>query len=451
MRIIIVGVGKIGSTITNFLAKENHDITVIDTNHSLVQNIIDIYDVKGIIGNGASYEVLVDANAQKADLLIATTASDELNILSCLISKKMGTKYTISRVRNPEYSNQLDFIHKELGINLIVNPELETANEIFQLLRFPSALKIESFTSGQVEIAEMNVEENSPLIGKTLSQIRKELEINFLISIVERKQKAYIPDGNFILKPNDKIYVNAANYEIINFFKKVGNIINKVKTVMIIGGSKISYYLAKQLIHKGIKVKIIEKDKQRCGHLCNLLPEVDIVHGEGSDQTLLIEEGIEKVDSLVTLTGFDEDNIIISLFAKTIEVPKIITKVNRYNLSNILQKLNLESIITPKEVTANQIIRFVRSIDNTLESEVKTLYKLVNNQVEAMEFYISESTKYTGIQIKDLKIKPNTLISCIIRDNKVIIPSGLDTLEPKDSVIIVTTNKYIYNLEDIFQ
>lgn len=451
MRIIIVGVGKIGSTITNFLVSEKHDITVIDINHTLVKNMIDTYDVNGIIGNGASYEVLLDANANKADLLIATTSSDELNILSCLVGKKIGIKHTIARVRNPEYSNQLDFMHKELGISLIVNPELETANEIFQLLRFPSALKIESFNNGQVEIAEMNVEENSPLVGKTLSQIRKELEVNFLISIVERKQKAYIPGGNFILNPNDKIYINAADYEIINFFKKAGNLINKIKTVLIIGGSKISYYLSKQLIPTGIKVKIIEKDLERCEHLSNLLPEADIIHGEGSNQTLLIEEGIENVDSLVTLTGFDEDNIIISLFAQTIKVPKIITKVNRYNLSNILQKLNLESIITPKEITANQIISFVRSIDNTLESKIKTLYKLVNNQVEALEFFISESTKYTGKQIKDLKRKPNTLITCIIRDNKVIIPSGLDTLEPHDSVIIVTTNKYISNLEDIFE
>lgn len=449
MRIIIVGVGKIGLTITEMLSHEEHDITIIDTNQAIVQNVIDTYDVKGVVGNGASNEVLMNALAQKSDILIASTSSDEINILSCLVSRKFGVKYTIARVRNPEYSSQIDFFHKVLGISLIVNPELETAYEIYRILRFPQALKIDSFANGRVEIAEMIVKNNSPLVGKSLSEIRKELDVNVLICIVERNQRTYIPDGNFILQANDRIYVNAENYEVNRFFKKAGSVMSKVKTVMIIGGSRIAYYLAKRLVKSKIMVKIIEIEKKRCEEFCKLLPEVDIICGEGSDQALLFEEGIENVDALVTLTGYDEDNIIISLFAQTIKVPKIITKVNRYNLSSILKKINLDSIITPKEVIANQIIRYIRSLENTIESEVRTLFKLANNQVEASEFYISEPTKFTGIPLKDLKLKPNTLIASIIRGNQVIIPSGQDYMLPNDSVIVVTNNNYIHNLEDI--
>jgi trk system potassium uptake protein TrkA len=451
VRILIVGVGKIGSTITAYLSHENHDITIIDTNSNIIQETVNSYDVSGIIGNGASSEILFEAGAKKADLLIASTSSDEVNILSCLVAKKFGVKYTIARVRNPEYSKQIDFIHKELDINMIVNPELETAKEISRILRFPSALRIETFGNGRVEIAEMMIVKNSPLIGKSLVELREDLNVNFLICIVDRDGKAYIPDGNFILEKYDKIYVNAASHELTKFFKKAGNLKTKVRSIMIIGGGIISFYLAKILIDSGVKVKIIELDKKRCQHLSELLPEVEIICGEGSDQTLLIEEGIKNVESLITLTGLDEENIIISLFAKTIPVPKIITKINRYNLISILKSINLDSIITPKEVTAYHMIRYVRSLGNALESEVKTLYKLVNNQVEAQEFYIAETTKFTGIKFKDLKIKKDVLVASIIRKNKVIIPSGQDYMGLGDSVIIVTTNKYIHDLEDILE
>ncbi len=448
MRIIIVGLGKIGSTITDFLTHEDHDIIVIDTNQTIVQEIVDSYDVKGVVGNGASYQVLMEAEANKADMLIASTSSDELNILSCLVSKKCGVKYTIARVRDPEYSKQIDFFHKELGVSMIVNPEFETAREIYRILRFPSALKIETFASGRVEIAEMIVAENSDLVGKRLMDIRKELDVNVLICIVEREGKAYIPDGYFVLQANDKIYVNAPKMELSKFFKNSGNLKNKVKSVMIIGGSKISFYLTVKLIEMGVKVKIIEIDKTRCQQLSELLPSVDVINGEGSNQMLLKEEGIENVDAVVTLTGFDEENIIISLYAKLKKVPKIITKINRYNLSDIFKSVNLDSVISPKEVTANHIIRYVRSLENAVESEVKTLYKLVNNQVEASEFYLAEETSFTHITFKDLKLKPNILIASIIRDNKVIIPSGTDYMQAGDSVIVVSINK-IHDLEDI--
>lgn len=451
MRIIIVGAGKIGKAIINTLVKENHDIIVVDILADVVEDIVNTYDVKGVVGNGASYEILMEAEANKAELLIACTPSDELNILSCLVSKKCGVKHTIARVRNPEYSKQMDFFRNELGVSMTVNPELATAEEIHEILKFPGALKVEHFANHRVEIVGLSIPKNSPLIGKRIMDIRKEYNLKMLICIVERDKQAYIPDGSFVLQEDDKIYVNAQKTEINQFFKKIGQLKTKAKQVMIIGGSKISYYLAQKLIDNNVAVKIIELDKERCQILSELLPEVDIIHGEGSDQTLLQAEGIEYVDALVTLTGFDEENIIISLYAKLKNVPKVITKINRYDLTDILRETELDTIVTPKEVTTNIILRYVRSLQNTIDSEVKTLYQLVNNQVEAIEFYIPDSTKYTGIKLKDLAIKPNILVASIIRNNKVIIPSGNDYLQAKDSVIVITTNKQIRDLEDILE
>lgn len=449
MKIIVVGVGKVGRTITSLLSQEAHDITIIDENPKLVDEIVNLYDCLGVVGNGASHEVLLAAGVDKAQLLIAATSSDEVNILSCLVSKRYGVEYTIARVRDPEYSKQVDFFHDELGINMIVNPELETANEITKLLRFPSALTMESFAKGRVEIAEMMVLPNSPLVGKQLKDLPKIIDGKYLICIVERDGVAYIPDGNFTINANDKIHVNASMNDLSKFFKKTGNLMTKAKNVIIIGGGKISYYLALKLTTLGVKVKIIEQDKERCRELVEALPDVMIVSGAGSDHELLMEEGIEFTDALVALTGYDEDNIIISLYAKAQGVKKVITKINYYNNSKILSSINLDSITSTKEVIANHIIRYVRSLENALGNEVKTLYKLVNNQVEAMEFYIQKEAAYTNVKFKDLTLRPNILIASIIRDNKVIIPSGNDFMKPGDSVIIVSTQGCLTNLEEI--
>ncbi|HHU55608.1 MAG TPA: Trk system potassium transporter TrkA [Acholeplasmataceae bacterium] len=450
MKIIIVGIGKIGRNLTYFLSQENHDITVIDTNPNVIENIVGLYDVKGIVGNGASNEILQEAEIQKTDLLIASSSSDELNILCSLVGKMNGVKYTIARVRNPEYSSQINFMHHELGLNMIVNPELEAANEILQMLKFPSALQVDKFAGGKVDIVEIKLEEASPIVGKTLSNIRTNFQIKFLICAVERDGKAYIPSGDFILQPKDKIYVTASNKEIVKFFKKLGILKDRARKVMIIGGSKISYYLAKQLEEANVDVKIIEMDINRCQELSDTLNNVTIIHGAGSDHNLLEEEGISSCDAFVTLTGLDEENIITSLYAIKKNISKVITKINRDNLTDILGTIGIDSIISPKAIITNSVLSFIRSIENTFGSKVKRLYKLVNNQVEATEFYIQQKTNFTNVLIKDLKTKPNVLIACIIRNNNIIIPTGNDLLKPQDSVIVVSTDQ-IRNLSEILE
>lgn len=451
MRIIIVGAGKVGITITQFLSEEGHDLIVIDTNPKAVNDAVNNYDVKGVIGNGASHNILQEAEAEKADVLIASTPSDELNILCCLMGRKNGIPNTIARVRNPDYSDQIDFIHEELGLNLIVNPEYEAANEISRILRFPSATKIETFAKGRAEIVEMKVTDDSLLAGKSLSQLRKELGITFLICAVERDGNVYIPTGNFMLQTKDRIYVTASKEYIAQFFKKIGLYKNRSRNIIIIGGGKITYYLAKQLLESKANVKIIEVDDKRARELSETLPDATIIAADGSNQDILIEEGLKNSDALVTLTGLDEENIIISLFAEKMKVPKVITKVNHYAYRDILESIGLETIISPKSLTAYTILRYVRSLENTLNSQVQTLYKMVNDRVEAAEFYITNETDYTNIYFRDLHLKDNILIASIIRDNKVIIPSGEDFLKAKDSVVVVTTNRYLTTLEDIFR
>ncbi|HEY8445137.1 MAG TPA: Trk system potassium transporter TrkA [Bacilli bacterium] len=450
MKIIIVGAGKVGKNLTSFLSQENHDITVIDTNPNVIQDVVDKYDVQGLVGNGASHEILMDAEVNKTDLLIASSSSDELNILSCLVAKMNGVKHTIARVRNPEYSSQVNYLHDQLGLNLIVNPELEAANEILQMLKFPSALKVDKFANGRVDIVEVKLDESSPLVGASLSKIRSQLQVKFLICAVERDGKAYIPSGDFVFKAKDKIHVTASNKEITRLFKKLGILKDRAKQVIIIGGGKISYYLAKQLDEGNVNVKIIEMDEDRCEELSNLLDHVTIIHGEGSDHNLLDEEGINNCDSVVALTGFDEENIIISLYAQRKNVSKVITKINRDNLTDILETIGIDSIISPKAIITNSVLSYVRSIESTVGSQVKTLYKLVNNQVEATEFYIPQATDFTNIPFKDLQTKKNVLIACIIRNKAIIIPSGEDCLQPFDSVVVVSTDK-IRSLEDIME
>lgn len=449
MKIIIVGAGKVGKTIAESLISENHDLIIVDNDIDVLNDVLNIYDVKGVLGNGASYDVLVEAQAESSDLLIACTSSDELNILSCLISKKIGTKHTIARVRNPEYNRQVGMINEELGISLIVNPELEAAKEIARILRSPAAQRIESFAGGVVDMVELKVDSKSVLKDKSLVEIRKELDVNFLVCAVERNGEANIPNGAFIINENDRIHVLASNTDIYKLYQKLDLLKYRVKSVMIIGGSKVGFYLAKQLSELHYSVKVIEKDERRCVELSELLTHVDIVHGDSSDQEILHEEGIESVDALVSLTGLDEENLIISLYASILKVPKVITKINRYNYSNILERIGLDTIITPKDITANQIICYVRSLYEARSTNVITLYRILNNQVEASEFHISKETNYTSIPLQDLNIKKNILVACIIRNNKVIIPSGNDTLEKHDSVIIVSKDYYLSEIEDI--
>ncbi len=449
MKIVIVGVGKVGRTVTEHLAKEGHDIVVIDRNAKVIDECVNTYDVKGICGNGASYEVQKEAEVDKTDLLIALTTGDELNILCCLVAKKLGVGQTIARVRNPDYSSQIYLMREELGLSMIVNPELDAANEISRILRFPSAIKLDSFANGKVDLVEIRIDESSPLAGKSLFYIHEKYQIRVLVCAVCRDDAVYIPKGDFTLHARDKIYITSTPKEITKFFKKLAILKGKSKSVMVIGGGKIAYYLAHQLDELSIPFKIIESDYKRCLELSEVFHDAMIIHGDGTDQNVILEEGLEQADALVSLTGFDEENIIISMFAKSRGVGKIITKVNRSSYSSILDTVELESVISPRDITTNHIIRYVRGMQSTMGTEFRTLYRLVANRVEALEFYIAQTTKYTGIPLKDLNIKDNMLLACIIRDSNVIIPNGSDIIKPLDTVIIITTNQQIKDVSDI--
>lgn len=450
MYIIIVGGGKVGLTLTEHLCEEGHDIVLIDNLSSVVDYAVNTFDVMGVCGNGASCSVLSEAGAEKAYLIIST-ASDELNILSCMIARKMGTRHCIARVRNPDYAQQLVFMRDELGLSMMVNPEFDAANEISRMIRFPGAIKIDSFAKGRVDLVEFSVNEQTALNGLPLHQLYETYRAKILVCAVQRLGEVFIPDGNFVLKFGDKIHLTGTHSEIASFFRAVGIFKNRIRNVMLIGGGKIAFYLTRQLTEMGMRVKIIEQNEAACIMLSEALPKADIIHGDGTDQTVLIEEGLEKMDACVTLTGIDEENILISMYASMKKVDKVITKVNRMQLLGILGSLGNESIVSPKAITANIILQYIRAKQNTDGSSIKTLYKMVEGKVEALEFIVNKNSRTIGISLKELRLKRNLLVACIIRGTKVIIPNGNDKFQPNDSVIIVTSNQHLHDFEDILE
>ena len=451
MNIVIIGAGKIGKTLTEHLSNENHDIIIIDKNPSVINDIVNQYDVRGFCGNGASYETQINAGIIGADLIIASTSSDEVNILCCLVAKKIGIKKTIARVRNPEYAKQVILMREELGISMTFNPEADAADEIARILLFPSANKVETFANSKVYVVETKLNKNSPLIGKSLALFRSKFQIRVLVCAVKRGDEVYIPKGDFILEENDYIYISGDSKETYKFFKHFNMHKEKLHDTMIIGGGRIAHYLTIKLLENNIGVKILDKNYDICKSFSETFPQIDVINGDGTNQNILIEEGIRNIDSLVTLTGMDETNIIISTFANTLKCPKVVTKVNSNNYGSILNSVGLDSVISPKEVSANNIITYVRGMEASIGSKIKTLYKLVNNKVEAVEFFIQNKTDFTSIPLKHLQLKDNYLIACIIRNGAVFIPGGNDSIEPNDSVIIFTTNKSIKDISDMLR
>ncbi|MBE5963282.1 MAG: Trk system potassium transporter TrkA, partial [Lachnospiraceae bacterium] len=379
MKIIIVGCGKIGSALTEMLSQEGHDISIIDLHEEIVNEISTNFDTMGVTGNGASYNILMEAGIESAHLLIAVTGSDELNLLCCLIAHKAGNCKTIARVRNPIYNKESKFIKDELGLSMIINPEYESACEITRLLRFPSAIKIDTFHKGRVELLNFRVEADSILANMEIKEIAKKLKCDVLVCTAERGDEVIIPNGNFVIRPNDIISIVASHGKAVEFFVKIGLIHNPVKNAMLIGGGAISYYLAEQLLSSGISVKIIEQDLKRCEELTELLPDAMIIHGDGTDQDLLLEEGLEDIQSFASLTGMDEENVLLSLYARTKSKGKIITKINRISFDNVINSLNLDSVIYPKYVAAEYIVQCVRAMNNSIGSNVETLYKIKKN------------------------------------------------------------------------
>ena len=452
MKIVIVGDGKVGATLVEHLSMEGHDIVVIDRNQKILEQMVNSYDVMGICGNGACYEVQIEAGVDNAHLFIAATSSDELNILCCLMAKKVGAQHTVARVRNPDYLKQIPFFKDELGLNLIVNPEFDAANEIAKVLRFPNAINIETFYRGLVDLAEIKLNEGNPLCNMKLMDIFNTFNTRILICAVQRKNEVIIPHGDFTLLAGDRIHITASRGVLVSFMKQLKIYKHRTKDIMITGGGKLGYYLARQLSETGgYNVKIVEMDEERCEHLCEALPGVHIVHGDGTDRAVLLEQGIENQDAFVALTTIDEENIISAMYASSLGVGKTVAKVNRVSYE-VLESIGMDSAISSKEIAANRIIGYVRALENSgEESSVQTLYKLVGGQIEALEFKISSDFRGIDVPLKDLEIKRDTLIACIIRNYKVIFPSGNDCIEKDDSVVVVTKANHISSINEIFE
>ena len=451
MNIVVVGCGKIGTTILASLVSEGHDVVALDSDPAVVSEIVNIYDVMGVCGNGADMESLEEAQAERAEMFIAVTGSDELNMLSCFMAKKMGAKHTVARIRNPEYNDKgLAFMRQQLDLSLSINPDLMAARELLNILKLPSAVKIETFSQGSFEIIELWLK-NSVLDGKRISEIRDKYKTKFLICAVRRGEQVFIPDGNFELKNGDKIGLTASPAEMQKFLRSVGVLQTQARNVLSLGGRRTGYYLAKMLGSIGNSVKIIEKDPAVCSELCEALPKTVIIQGDGAQQELLLEEGIRTVDAFVALTGMDEENILISIFAALQNVPKVISKINRDELFSMAEKLGLDCLISPKKIISDVMVRYARALQNSLGSNVETLYKLMGDRAEALEFNVKADPKLTGIPLKELRLKSNILIAGIIRDRKTVIPVGEDMILPGDRVIVLSAGQRLNDLSDILK
>jgi trk system potassium uptake protein TrkA len=449
MKILIVGCGKVGTALAEQLDREGHDIVVIDNKSSAIHNITDTLDVMGIVGNGASYNVQLEAEIETADVLIAVTNSDELNLLCCLIAKKASDCHTIARVRNPQYNEEIDFIKEEMGLSMTINPELESAQEMARLIRLPSAIKIETFAKGKVELLKFQIPKDSILHNMKIMNIETQTRCKVLVCAVERADEVFIPSGDFVLQAADKISIIAAPRYASEFFHKIGLISTHIKNVMLVGGGTIAVYIASKFSGTDVKVKIIEQSRERCEELSDLLPNTLIINANATDHNVLLEEGVEATEAFASLTNLDEENILLSLYVQKKSKAKVFTKITRLTYDDIVSEMPLGVILNPKMLTADRIVQYVRAMQNSMGSNVETLYKIVGNKVEAMEFRVRTKAAFVGIPIEKLKIRENTLISCINRRGKIIIPNGQDSIQLGDTVIIVTTITGLDDLSDI--
>ena len=451
LHIFIVGCGKVGSALTEQLSKEGHDITVVDQDVSKVAELTNLYDVMGITGNGASYNVQMEAGIENCDLIIAVTDSDELNLLCCTVAKKAGDCAAVARVRTPDYSRDITYLREKLGLTMIINPDLEAARETARILYLPTALEVNSFAHGQTEMVKFKLPAGNILVGKSVMELGRDICSDILICVIQRGDEIYIPDGSFVMEEGDIISFVASRSHIRGFLKNIGFKTKQVKNTMIVGGGKSAYYLAENLINMGIDVKLIEKDRKRCDELSILLPKAIIINGDGTDQELLMEEGIERAESFVPLTGIDEENIMLNLFAKQVSEAKVITKINRMTFKNVIGKLDLGSVIYPRIITSEAIIAYVRAKNNSQNSNIETLYHMFDSRVEAIEVRVDEASAVTSKTLSELRLKKNLLVCSIYRRGKVIIPSGQDQINLGDTVIVVTTHKRFNDIKDILE
>ena len=451
MKIIIVGAGKIGELLCKDLSTEGNDITLIEENPKILDRILSSSDIMGLEGNGTNCEILKEAYIETADIFIAVTHSDEINIISSIMAKKLGAKYTIARVRNPEYSSQMKFMSESLGIDMMINPESEAAYFITRNLQFPNALNVESFAGNKVNMVEVLVEKNTYLDGLKLKDFKHNYFSTILVCIVQRGQEVYIPTGNFVLEEGDRIYVTGGQSQLSEFYKSLGHKEERIKSVLIIGGGKISHYLVEQLLNKKMKVKVIEINEEKALALSETFEHASVICGDGTNSQLLDEERITEFDACISLTGIDEENIILSMYANKMGVKKTITKINGISLFNFLELDGLQSIVTPKKLTADNIVKKVRSLINSQGENIETLYRIADNKVEAIEFKIPKDSSLINVPLKELPIKENVLITYIIRNNELIFPGGSDILLENDRIIIVTTEKYLNDVNKILR
>lgn len=451
MNIIIVGCGKVGEVLAEQLNDEGDNITVIDLDPKKVGAVTSRYDVMGVVGNGATHLTQQEAGITHADLLIAVTGSDELNLLCCLIAKKAGNCQTIARVRSPEYNGEAPFLKDELGLAMVINPEQAAAAEIARVLRFPSAIKIDTFARGKVELLKFRLPEKCPLAGLSVKEIATKLNCDVLVCTIERGDDVYIAHGDFTFEEKDVISVIASPRKANDFFRKIKYKTNSVRDVMIVGCGEIGQYLTERLLRSGISVKIIEKDARRCEELCALFGDAVIINGDASDQNVLLEAGLAKMGAFVALTNLDEENILLSLFARNTANCKLVTKINRIDFGSVIKHLALDTIIYPKNITSDTIIRYVRAKKNSIGSNVETLYNVIKGKVEAAEFNIREGSPVIGIPIMQLKLRENVLVAAILRDKKVMIPRGPDSIQIGDAVVIISNHLAVHDISDILR
>ena len=452
MKIILVGAGKVGFSIAESLASEGHDITVIDQDGENVIQISNALDVICVEGSATNPATLRDAGAENADVLIAATPGDEVNMICGIAARKLGTRHVIVRVRNPEFLSQTEFFRESLGLSVIVNPDYECAMEISRILRFPTAVRVDTFSKGSVEIIEYRVGEGSGLIGAALKELPQRFGAKVLIAVVERGEEALIPNGDFVLQEGDKLSITGSAQEIRRFFSAVGHVKKRVKSVMIMGGGRIGVYLTHLLEDAGMSVTVVDRNRSRCDELCDLIPNARVICGDATRSEVLLEEGLRSTDAFVALTGDDGDNIITSLYASRVQVPKIVAKVNREHFSELLESGGIESIVSPRSLVAQQVTRYIRAISNSAESSsVETLHRLADGKIEALELKVSEGAACVGVPLKDLRLKKGILISAVIRGSESILPNGSTCIRPGDHAVIVTAAGRLKNINEIVE
>lgn len=451
MKIIIVGCGKVGEALAGQLNEEGNDITVVDEDAELVKTLVAKYDVMGVIGNGATISTLMEAGVSSANLLIAVTGTDEINLLSCILARRSSNCLTIARVRSPEYFTDISRVRRELGIAMIVNPDYAAASEIARILNFPSAINIETFAKGLVELLKFKLPENSPLIGLYVKEVITKLRCDVLVCTVERHGEALIPRGDLVFEENDVISIIASPKKANAFFKKINYKVNPVKAATVVGGGNITHYLCDILSKSAISLKVIEKDPEVCEVLASDFDHITVINGDPSDEATLREERAAKSDAFLALTGLDEENILLSLFAKRAGNAKTVTKINRLEYDDVINHLELDSIVYPKNITANTIVRYVRSTANSRSSSMENLYNIIKGQVVAAEFNVGEHSPIADKPLRQLNLKDDVLIAAILRDKSVIIPRGQDVIAPGDNVVIVTKQIGLCDITDVLK